>query len=174
MTSYALMAYSWGMLAMGLVKVLAPGYFARQDMRTPVRIGMIALGVNVGLNIALVLPAAHMGFPAPHALLAVSTSVSAALNTYLLWRGLRRSGVYTPAPGWGKLLAQVLAANAVMAGCLLWIAGDLGSWIAAGTLERTLRCAMCIVAGAGAYFASLFLFGARYRDLAGTRRESPL
>ncbi len=92
MTSYALMTYSFGMLGMSLVKVLAPGYFARQDTKTPVRIGMIALGVNIAINVAVVLPAARMGFPAPHALLAISTSISAAVNTVLLWRGLRKAG----------------------------------------------------------------------------------
>jgi putative peptidoglycan lipid II flippase len=166
MTTYALMAYSVGLLGMSLVKVLAPGYFARQDARTPVRVGLIALGVNVALNVVVVLPAARLGFPAPHALLAVSTSVSAVVNTALLWHGLRRSGVYTASPGWAALLTRILAANAVMAAGLWWLAGDLESWMAASALDRVGRCAVGVLGGAAVYFAALFLFGLRYRHVA--------
>jgi len=166
MTSHALMAYSFGFLGMSLVKVLAPGYFARQDARTPVRFGLIALGVNIGLNVGVVLPAAHLGFPAPHALLALSTSVSALVNTVLLWQGLRKAGVYVATPGWPALLGRVLAANLVMAGALWWLAGDLQSWVVASALEKVGRCALGIAGGAAAYFAALYLFGLRYRHVA--------
>lgn len=166
MTSYALMAYSFGMLFMGLVKVLAPGFFARQDTRTPVRAGIIALGLNVGLNLAIVLPAAHAGFAAPHALLAISTSLSAALNTVLLLRGLRRAGVYSPAAGWPTLMMRIVMANAVMAGALLWMGGDLEGWMAAGTLVRVGRCALCIGGAAALYFGVLYALGLRYRHVA--------
>lgn len=166
MTSYALMSYAFGMLGMSLVKVLAPGYFARQDTRTPVRVGFIALGVNMALNLAIVLPAAKMGAAAPHALLALSTSAGAAVNTALLWRGLRKAGVYAPSSGWGLLLARIVAANLVMAVLIVWLAGDLGSWLAAGAMERVWRCALCVGAGAAVYFAALYAFGMRYRHLA--------
>jgi putative peptidoglycan lipid II flippase len=166
MTSYALMAYSFGMLGMSLVKVLAPGYFARQDTKTPVRIGMTALAVNIGINLIVVVPAARMGFPAPHALLAISTSISAGVNTVLLWRGLRKEGVYTPSAGWPVLVVRIVAANLVMAGLLIWMAGDLNSWLAAGTLERVGRCALCLVVAAGTYFVALYALGMRYRHLA--------
>jgi putative peptidoglycan lipid II flippase len=166
MTAYALMTYSFGMLFMSLVKVLAPGFFARQDTRTPVRVGMIALAVNVGLNLAIVLPAAHAGFPAPHALLAVSTSLAAGLNTVLLLRGLRRAGVYTPAPGWAALALRIVAANALMAGALLWMGGDLDKWMAAGALARVGRCGLCIAGAAALYFAALYALGLRYRHVA--------
>jgi putative peptidoglycan lipid II flippase len=165
MTAYALMTYSFGMLFMSLVKVLAPGYFARQDTRTPVRVGLISLGVNIALNVLVVLPAARMGFPAPHALLAVSTSISAAVNATLLWRGLSKAGVYVPTSGWGALLARIVVANVVMAGVLLWMAGDLAGWMAASSLERVWRCALCVGAGAGVYFAALYALGLRYRHL---------
>jgi putative peptidoglycan lipid II flippase len=165
MTSYALMTYSVGMLFMSLVKVLAPGYFARQDTRTPVRMGLIALGVNIGLNLLIVLPAARMGFPAPHALLAISTSISAAVNTFLLLRGLRKADVYTPGPGWVALLVRIVAANAVMAGALMWLNGDLQGWMEAGALARAGRCALSIGAAATLYFAALYVFGMRYRHV---------
>ena len=165
MTSYALMTYSVGLLGMSLIKVLAPGYFARQDTRTPVRVGLISLGVNLTLNLLIVLPAARMGFKAPHALLATSTSISAVVNTALLWRGLRKAGVYTPSAGWPLLLVRIIAANLVMAGLLVWLGGDLQGWLQAGALERVWRCGLCIAAGAGVYFAALFAFGVRYRHL---------
>lgn len=166
MTSYALMTYSVGLLGMSLIKVLAPGYFARQDTKTPVRVGLISLGVNVGLNVLVVLPAAHWGFRAPHALLATSTSISAVVNTALLWRGLRTSGVYTPSSGWPGLLTRIVAANAVMGALLVWMGGDLQGWIDSGALARVWRCGLCIVAAAGVYFAALYVFGMRYRHLA--------
>ena len=107
MTQYGLMAYSWGLIGFSLVKVLAPGYFARQDTRTPVRVGLIALGVNMALNLLVVLPAHYAGFATPFVLLATSTCISAAVNAFLLWRGLRRSGVYMPRAGWGALIGRV-------------------------------------------------------------------
>ena len=104
MSSYALMAYSMGLIGFSMVKVLAPGYFARQDTRTPVRIGLIALSFNMAFNICVVVPAFLMDFPVPHVLLAVSTGLSAIINSTLLYRGLRRDGIYRPSPAWGKLL----------------------------------------------------------------------
>jgi putative peptidoglycan lipid II flippase len=166
MTSYALMTYSFGMLFMSLVKVLAPGFFARQDTSTPVRVGMISLGVNIALNLAIVLPAAHAGFPAPHALLAVSTSLAAALNTVLLLRGLRKAGVYKPAAGWPALIARIVAASVVMAGVLLWLGADMESWMALGAMARAGRCALCVGGAAALYFGVLYALGLRYRHVA--------
>jgi putative peptidoglycan lipid II flippase len=165
MASYALMAYSWGLVGFSLVKVLAPGYFARQDTRTPVRVGLIALSVSMGLNLLVVLPAQHFGFPYPHILIATSTCVSAAVNTTLLWMGLKRKGVYKARAGWPALLARVLFANAVMAALLVWMAGDLRGWLTQAPWERAGRLALCIAAAAAAYFAALFLAGTRLRHV---------
>lgn len=172
MSTWALMAYSWGLLGFSLVKVLAPGYFARQDTKTPVRVGLIALGVNMGLNVAVVLPAHLAGFQAPHVLLATSTCISAAVNTTLLWRGLRRDGVYRPEPGWWKLLGQIGAASATMAALLWWLAGDMSIWLAASALERAGRLALCVIGGAVSYFAVLFVLGVRPGNLRGARGKS--
>jgi putative peptidoglycan lipid II flippase len=165
MASYALMAYSWGLLGFSLVKVLAPGFFARQDTRTPVRVGLIALGSSVALNLCVVLPANYFGFPWPHVLLATSTCVGAAVNTLLLWRGLRKTGVYRPAPGWALLLTRIVFANAVMAGLLFWMAGDLTAWLELPPLHRALRLAACILAAAACYFAALFVSGVRLAQM---------
>ena len=86
-------------------------------------------------------------------------------DTALLWRGLRRSGVYVARPGWAALLARIVLANAVMAGLLIWMGGDLEGWLAAAPVERVGRLALCIVVAAAAYFAALFLFGTRLRHV---------
>lgn len=168
MTQYGLMAYSWGLLGFSLVKVLAPGYFARQDTRTPVRIGLIALAVNMGINVSVVLPAHYLGFPVPHVLLATSTCVSAAVNTILLWRGLRREGIHRPVQGWPLLLLRVVAANLAMAALLFWLAGPMQGWLEASPVQRAGRLAVCVAAGAAGYFAVLLLLGLRPRHLRNT------
>jgi putative peptidoglycan lipid II flippase len=162
MASYALMAYSWGLIGFSLVKVLAPGYFARQDTKTPVRVGFIALGCNMALNLTIVIPAKKMGFPAPHILLA-----TAAINTTLLWRGLVKSGVYKPKAGWGVLLARIVFANAVMAALLVWMAGDTDGWLAMTPMHRAARLAVCVTGAAAAYFAALYVSGVRLAQMRG-------
>jgi putative peptidoglycan lipid II flippase len=165
MASYALMAYSWGLLAFSLVKVLAPGYYARQDTKRPVRIALYALATTMGLNLFVVLPASRLGFPYPHVLLATTTCLGAAVNTTLLWRGLVRDGVFRPSSLWPRFLMRVVVANVAM-GAVLWLlAGDLAVWASMPVVERALRCAGGIAAGAGTYFAVLFALGFRYRDL---------
>ena len=165
MASYALMAYSLGLMGFSLVKVLAPGYFARQDMRTPVRVGIVALGVNIAFNVAVVVPASLLGFPAPHALLALSTGIGAYVNTWLLFRGLRRSGIYTPSPRWGRLALQAAVANLAMAAFLWWSAGDWDAWAGMRAALRVGRLAACVLGGGAVYGATLWLLGLRYRDL---------
>lgn len=165
MATYALMAYSWGLLVFSLVKVLAPGYFARQDTRTPVKVGLLSLAVTMTLNVVVVLPAKWLGFPIPHVLLATSTCAGAALNAFLLWRGLRRSGIYRASAGWGAFGLRVLAANLVMGLLLWWMAGEVSQWMALAPLERVLRCGGTIVLAAIAYFAVLFAGGLRYGHL---------
>ena len=165
MASWALMAYSWGLMMFSLVKVLAPGYFARQDTRTPVRAGLIALAVNMAMNVGVVLPARYLGFPAPHVLLATSTCTGSAVNAFLLWRGLQRAGVYQPSRAWALLLPRVALACLVMAALLVWWSASLDFWMALHPAARLLRCAAGISAAALAYFLVLFATGMRYRDL---------
>jgi putative peptidoglycan lipid II flippase len=120
----------------------------------------------MALNLGVALPAIHFGwFPYPHVLIATSTCISAALNTTLLWTGLRRAGVYAARPGWGALLIRVVFANAAMAAVLIWMAGGLESWLAAPAATRIGRLALCIVAAAATYFAALLLAGTRMRHL---------
>lgn len=165
MSSYALMAYSLGLMGFSLVKVLAPGYFARQDTRTPVKVGIIALSINMAFNVGVVVPANLNGFPVPHALLALSTGLSAIVNATLLYRGLRRQGVYAPSAHWRRLLPQVLFASVAMAAFLWWSTGDWSAWSAWRATQRGLQLALCVSGGAGVYFLALWLAGARPRDL---------
>ncbi|MEP7312818.1 MAG: murein biosynthesis integral membrane protein MurJ [Pseudomonadota bacterium] len=165
MASYALMAYSWGLLGFSLVKVLAPGYYARQDTKLPVRVALISLACTMSLNLLVVLPLAKLGFPAPHVLLATTTCTGAAINTVLLWRGLTKAGVFKPSQLWPKFLLRVVLANAAMALTLWLLAGDIDVWSHMPVVERVARCAGGIIAAAGIYFAVLYVLGLRYHDL---------
>jgi putative peptidoglycan lipid II flippase len=164
-TSYALMAYSWGLLGFSFVKVLVPGYFARQNTKRPVRIALTSLAVTSSLNVLVVLPASRMGFANPHILIATSTCIGAALNTFMLWRGLVKEGVLRPSPVWPKFLLRVVVANLVMGALLYWLAGDTLAWTHMSFMGRVLRCGGGIALGAAVYFAVLFALGVRYRDL---------
>ncbi len=164
-TSYALMAYSWGLMGFSLVKVLVPGYYARQDTRRPVRIAMTALAVTMSLNVLVVLPLAHFGFPNPHILVATNTCIGAALNTWLLWRGLAREGVLRHGAGWTAFIVRIVVANLVMGAMLWWLAGDTAHWTAMGFMQRVARGGGGIALGAAVYFAVLYATGMRYHHV---------
>ena len=167
MSAYSLQAYSIGLLGFSLVKVLAPGYYSRQEMRTPVRIAVIALLVNIALNLLFVYTMIESGFSAPHAGLALATALAAALNAFLLYRGLRKAGVYRPGDGWFWLVVRVGVASAAMALVLWQLAGPASTWLELGLSARIGRLALCIVAGATIYFAVLAILGLRPRHLRG-------
>jgi putative peptidoglycan lipid II flippase len=165
MCGYALMAYSVGLLGFSMVKVLAPGYFARQDTKTPVKVGIIALSINMAFNVGVVVPAFLNGFPVPHVLLAVSTGLSAIINATLLYRGLRRDGVYRPSVAWRKLLPQVALASLAMAAFLWWISGDWADWTSWTAARRATWIGLSVAGGAAVYFGVLGLAGLRPRHL---------
>ncbi len=152
MSRQSLMAYSLGLLSFILIKVLAPGYYSRQDTRTPVRIAVIAMLANMVMNIILVFPLAHAG-------LALATSLSATLNAFLLFRGLRQAGVYRPEAGWPLLILRAVIASTVMGGLLYWGVGDLASWLEGATWDKVGRLLVWVLAGIGSYFAVLALLG---------------
>jgi putative peptidoglycan lipid II flippase len=156
MAERSLMAYSFGLVGFILIKVLAPGFYARQDTKTPVRIAVIAMVSNMVFNIILVFPLAHAG-------LALATTLSAYLNAFLLFRGLRREAVYRPQSGWASLILRGALACGAMAGLLLWGAGDLDSWLVLDVWGRVWRLLAWIGAGAGIYFVVLFALGIRPR-----------
>jgi putative peptidoglycan lipid II flippase len=164
-SSFSLIAYSAGLMGFTMVKVLAPGYFARQDTATPVRVGLIALGSTMTMNIVLVVPWALAGWAAPHAGLAATTSLGSFINSGLLYRGLRRTGVLQKSPGMGLFLFRVGIAAAVMGALLLFVSPSTAAWLAAGFWTRCLWLSGAVLGGVAAYAAALLAVGIRPRDM---------
>lgn len=161
MAARSLMAYGLGLLGFILVKVLAPGFYARQDTRTPVRVGVIAMVTNMALNVMLVVPLALAGYEAPHAGLALATAVAAYVNAGLLFRGLRADGVYAPEPGWGRLGLKVSLGVALLA-TILWLGSPpAAQWLAWDVWQRAARLAGVIAAAGAGYLGVLWLSGIR-------------
>ena len=156
-TREALVAYSVGLTGLILVKVLAPGFYARQDIRTPVRIAILTLVLTQAMNLAFIGWLRHAG-------LALSIGLASCINAALLWRGLLRRGAYRPQPGWGAFIAR-LAAALVVLGAVLWLARtpDAG-WLAMSATARMANLAGLVAAGIASYFAALWLLGFRLRD----------
>ena len=164
MAGYSLMAYSLGLLGFILVKVLVPGFYARQDVKTPVKIGIIAMVANMVLNIAFVVPMSMMDFVAPHMGLALATAGSAFINAGLLFYLLRKQGVYSPLAGWLRVMAQVSLAGGLMV-AVLWLgSSDMAQWFEWSAWQRVLNLFLWIGLGAVAYFVGLFLTGMRTND----------
>jgi len=163
MSSYSLKAYALGLFAFMLIKVLVPGYFARQDMKSPVRIGIIAIIANIVMKPIVVIPLVMLwGFG--HVGLAFTTAMAAYVNAYLLYRGLRKSEVYSPASNWPTLWLRYGAANLALVAVLLGFLAFWNFWPDWGVMERILRLAIVCVVGFAAYLLVLFAVGVRLRD----------
>ncbi|MDH5345721.1 MAG: murein biosynthesis integral membrane protein MurJ, partial [Gammaproteobacteria bacterium] len=121
MTALSLQAFAAGLIGFSFVKILAPAYFAREDTKTPVRIGLIALAVNFVLSVVLAYALTKAGYAGTHAGLALAISIAAIVNAWLLYRGLRKEGVVRLSSGWPALIGRVLVANAAMAAVVLWL-----------------------------------------------------
>ncbi len=156
MTRQALVSYGTGLLGLILIKILAPGFYARQDIRTPVKIALLVLVITQLSNYVFVPRMGHAG-------LALSISFGATVNALLLFLGLRRRGFYTPARGWLLFLAQLLTAVLLLAGMLLWFARTF-DWVGLGAtpLLRIALLGSCLVLAAVVYFGTLWLMGLRY------------
>ncbi len=157
MASLSLMAYGLGLLGHMLVKVLAPGYFSRQDTRTPVRYGVIALVSNIVLNLILVWEYKHAG-------LALATSLSAFINAGLLFYGLARGGILRIQPGWPVFLARLLVANVALLALLVIVDPGIQKWLAFGFWERFAVMLLICTGGVVTYAASLLLVGYRFKE----------
>jgi len=157
MTRNALVAYSVGLLGLILVKVLAPGFYARQNIRTPVRIAIIALVATQAMNFAFI------GF-LQHAGLALAIGLGACLNAGLLYYKLRQFEIYAPQPGWAKFALKILLAIVAMGACLKFAAGPDAAWLAANGLAKIWRLTGVVLLGGVAYFAALWALGFRLRD----------
>ena len=161
MTALALQAFAVGLVGFSYVKILAPAYFAREDTKTPVRIGLIALAVNFVLSVSLAWYLTSIGYAGTHAGLAIAISVAALLNALLLYRGLIRDAVLQHSGGWLALLLQVAVANVAMWAVIAWLDRPLTWWLDVEILDRATWLGISILAGAGAYFVVLLALGLR-------------
>jgi putative peptidoglycan lipid II flippase len=165
MSAASLRAYAPGLLGFMLVKVLVPGYFARQDARTPVRIGIQALLLGMTLSLLFVVLLLQTGWAPAHAGIAAATACSALFNSVLLLSGLRRAGVYQARSGWGALTLRVLVPSAVLTAALLAALAVFGDWLVMGTLLRVTLLGLLVVGGGAVYFAACYLCGLRPHEL---------
>ena len=157
MTRQALVGYSIGLIGMILVKILAPGFYARQDIKTPVKIGIVTLLATQAMN------ALFIGW-IQHAGLALSIGLGACLNSAILFHYLRKHGIYHPEPGWAKFFAKIGIAVAALA-LTLWLGiGTEQSWLDSSGWPRILRLSALVVGGVVVYFAVLVMLGFRPKD----------
>ena len=162
MTQHALVAYSFGLLGLIMIKVLAPGFYARQNIKTPVKIAIFTLVCTQVMNLLFVGPLQHVG-------LALAIGLGACLNAGLLFFLLRKHGIYQPGKGWGAFLAKMLLALAVMGGGL-WAAQTYlpFEWVGVGGMQKVAQLSILLAIGGSLYFVSLGLLGFRPRHFKRT------
>lgn len=158
MVQRCLAAFAIGITPFMLVKILAAGFYAKQDLRTPVRIGVIAMLANTALNVMLIWPLAHAG-------IALSTSLAAVVNASFLFFHLRKRSLYKPRSGWGLFVLRILIANTAIAAWLWFGAGDLHTWTAQHALWRYTHLLFLLLSAVVLYFAILWLSGVRLHHL---------
>ncbi|HEY0208673.1 murein biosynthesis integral membrane protein MurJ [Acerihabitans sp.] len=159
MTQRALMAYSVGLIGLIMVKVLAPGFYSRQDIKTPVKVAIVTLIMTQLMNLAFIGPLKHAG-------LSLSIGLAACLNAGLLYWQLRKKNMFQPQPGWLAFLARLVIAVALMAAALLGMLWVMPDWAQGTMLARLLRLALVVAVGVVVYFATLAALGFRLRDFA--------
>jgi putative peptidoglycan lipid II flippase len=154
MARQSLMAFALGLQAFMLVKVLSSGYYGRQDIRTPVKISIMAVMINIILNAAFIVPFHHAG-------LALATSCAAIVNATLLFRGLIKREIYQPRPGWIKYFIQLAIANGLMAIFLLFFSSSIQHWISIRLLWRVGYLSLLMLGALIIYFGALLISGVR-------------
>jgi len=157
MTRDALVAYSLGLLGLILVKILAPGFYARQNVATPVKIGLVTLLATQAMNFAFIGPLKHAG-------LALAIGLGACLNAALLYRYLRSHDIYRPQPGWPAFALKIAVSVLAMAAALWLAMGPGAHWLQAGWQWKVAMLAGLVLLGVGVYGACLFALGFRLRD----------
>ena len=157
-TAQALVVFAAGLLGFILVKVLAPGFYARHDTATPAKIAAVAFGANIILSLMLVWPLKHVG-------LALAISIAAYLNAGMLFLRLRQINAYEPGTGWWWLYLRVAIASGAMAFMLYCNKGDLSLWLAGDVYERVFRLAFWIIAGFVVYVLIMVVLGTRPAEL---------
>ncbi len=158
MTGKSLKAFSLGLTAFMLIKVLAPGYFSRQNVTAPVKIAVKALSMNMLLNLIFVWPLAHAG-------LALATSLSSALNAWLLYCGLRKDKIFTPEAGTFLFVTKVIIAAGIMGIVLFFFKAPVTDWLHWSAYEQIYHLSILIVGGLIVYILSLLLSGIKWQHL---------
>ncbi len=158
MSAQALVAFSVGLPALILVKVLAPGFYARQNTKTPAKIALIAFGSNIVLAVVLVQFLQHVG-------LALAISIAAYINAGLLFFLLYKRKFYVAGEGWLLYFLQLVVATAAMGAVVYWGAGEPDTWLNAGKWLRIGRLLLWVSVGAGVYGLMLLILGVRPKSL---------
>lgn len=164
MTTLALMAFSFALFGWSFIKVLAPGYYARQDTKGPVKVAMQALGVTIALNLIVAVYLASTGgwqVQGMHAVLAVTNGIGALFNAAVLYFSLAKTGILPSSTQRRSLIVRVAIASAAMAVVLYWAGGDVDTWLSTPTLQRMLWLGALVGGGALVYFSVLLLMGVR-------------
>lgn len=167
MSALSLMTYAFGLPAFILVKVLAPGFYSRQDTKTPVKIGIISIFANMLLNLLIVLPWYYAGWVGAHAGLALATALAAYVNAGLLFRILYKEGIFAAQGGWLKHLARIALASVVMCGLVWLVSPQAGWWQTATSAGRLSVLAGLIALSVVSYFISLRLTGVSFKQMLG-------
>ncbi len=158
MSATALLAFAIGLAPLVAVRVLSPGFFARNDTKTPVRAGVIAMAVNAIAAMGLVFPLQHVG-------LALAISIAAFVNASLLLYWLIQAKVYTVQAGWPAFTLRVVIAASIMGLALVWLLPDTDQWLALHSVRRVLQLFGYIAAGAAVYALCLLGSGMKVRQL---------
>ena len=164
MTRRALVAYSIGLIGMIMVKILAPGFYARQNVSTPVKIGVLTLIATQLMNLGFVGPLRHAG-------LALAIGLGACLNATLLYIQLRKNSIYIPQPGWPLFVLKVFASVFFMAIVLYTTMGEPAWWLGASWHLKVPAVLGLVALGAAVYGGCLFAFGFRPRDFSRRAAE---
>ncbi len=159
MSGKSLLTYAIGLPGFILTKVLLNGFFSRQDTKTPVKIGVVAMFANIIMNLILIVPLAHAG-------LALATSLAAFINAGLLFYFLRKGQFYLPGSGWPVFLVRIIFASIVMSALLVFMVPALLLWSEWDLYTRVFQLGIWITAGGMSYFAALWLTGLRQEDMA--------
>lgn len=165
MAELALIAYSIGLLGFIYVKVLSPGYFARQNTKTPMKIAIISMVAKIIVTLILVISMIQMSYEAPHVGLALATALSAIFQSWLLYRGLVKDGVYKPDPGWFLFLLKIGLACAVMGVVLYYGVEDVFMWAKWDVYQRAFNILLWVSAGAAVYLVVLLVTGVKLKEM---------
>lgn len=158
MARKSLTMFAIGIAPCMLIKVLAAGFYAKQNLRTPVRIGMVAMVSNMILNALFILPLAHAG-------IALATSLAALINAACLYYCLRRATIYVPRKGWKYFAVRLLLANLVLLFWLSWGSGETAAWLSQSGEWRLFHLFGLLISAVVLYFAALWISGIRVQDL---------